>query len=374
MKKKILLIPIGGTIAANVPERTSPLYVSGEAGIEATIASLTDLSSVVEIETQRLFVDRQEISCHSSSLTQSALLQLSSMVSEALGRSEIAGVIVTQGTDTLEETAFLLQLTVQSSKPVVLTGAMRPLAYGSPDGPDNIRCAVKYILHSDIQSGRQSCGVVVAFQFKIFSAFNVTKVLSYPPTVVGRSEQLPCPFLSPAFGPIGEISHSSVDTDQWKLNWNQESRFFKEQSKFEKLKFDALPSAKLPMVPILPQYLGNDSGDLIKTWYLEKHPEVSCFILEGNGNGSISESLKKVVTELKVNRDLAFIRSSKVPTTWCIDDQLNYPGTIGARILSSVQARILSQLTIRNSKSEIGKTVAQTFETFVPTPLAFDFA
>ncbi|MDZ4085095.1 MAG: asparaginase domain-containing protein, partial [Bdellovibrionales bacterium] len=128
MKKKILLIPIGGTIAAKVPERTSPLYVSGEAGIEATIASLTDLSSVVEIETQRLFVDRQEISCHSSSLTQSALLQLSSMVSEALGRSEIAGVIVTQGTDTLEETAFLLQLTVQSSKPVVLTGAMRPLA------------------------------------------------------------------------------------------------------------------------------------------------------------------------------------------------------------------------------------------------------
>lgn len=370
MRKKILLIPIGGTIAAKVIERNSPLYVSGEAGIEATIASLTDISAAVEIETQRLFVDGQEISCHSSSLTQSALLHLSSMISDSLKRSDIAGVIVTQGTDTLEETAFLLQLTIQSSKPVVVTGAMRPLAYRSPDGPDNIRCAVKYILESDVQSGRQSCGVVVAFQFKIFSAFNVTKVLSYPPTVAERSENLPCPFLSPAFGPIAEISRSDLGFGHWEFNWNPGSRFFKEQSKFEKLKFDALPNAKLPMVPILPQYLGNDSEDLIKTWYLKEHSDVSCFILEGNGNGSISDILKKVVAELKLNRDLTFIRSSKVPTTWCIDDQLNYPGTIGARILSSVQARILAQLLIQNGNTPLASTISNTFETFVPSPLS----
>jgi L-asparaginase/Glu-tRNA(Gln) amidotransferase subunit D len=121
-----------------------------------------------------------------------------------VNRPDIDGVIVTQGTDTLEETAFLLQLTLKTSKPVIVTGAMRPFEYGSPDGPDNLRCAAKFIL----DASDRNLGVLVAFQFQIFSAFNVAKILSYPPTVRAESEKLPCPFHSPSFGPISRLKPS----------------------------------------------------------------------------------------------------------------------------------------------------------------------
>ena len=242
---------------------------------------------------------------------------------------------------------------------------MRPMDYGSPDGPDNLRCAAKYILEA---SGRD-LGVVVAFQFQFFSAFNVAKALSYPPTVHAESENLPCPFHSPAFGPIGRVTKAGNGVEQWKINWNLAGRFFKELPGLQRLKFDVVPGVELPMVPILSQYLGNDSIDLIENWYMKKNPKVSCFVLEGNGNGSISDRLKSTILELAKNHDLSFIRSSRVPTTWCIDDQTNYPGTIGARILTSVQARIFAQLVLKSKPRQNSTAMAQAFATSIPHPM-----
>lgn len=368
MKKRILLIPLGGTIAASVPDKNSPVYLSGAAGIEEVLAELRDLKSVAEFEIQPLLHDGQAVSCHSSSLQQEMLLNLSRVVSEALLRTDVDAVIVTQGTDTLEETAFLLQLTVQSPKPVVLTGAMRPSLYGSPDGPDNLRTAVKYIL--DAQS--ESRGVVVAFQFQVFSGFNLVKVLSYPPTIPGASDDLPCPFISPAFGPIAEIVKQGPDVTQWKTNWHFESRFFKDCEKVQRLKFDITGhditnQLSLPMVPILPQYLGNDSSELIRNWYLKQVPKVQFFILEGNGNGSISDKMKTEIRELKKSEDLVFIRSSKLTDTWCIDDEINYPGTLGSRILTSVQARLLIQLYLLGCERQSIADFETFFKSHVPT-------
>lgn len=74
MKKKILLIPLGGTIAAKVPDRKSPIYLSGQEGIATTLAGLKDLDQLIDFQIEPLLENDQVISCHSSSLKQSSIL------------------------------------------------------------------------------------------------------------------------------------------------------------------------------------------------------------------------------------------------------------------------------------------------------------
>src|SRR4029450_10645003 len=121
---------------------------------------------------------------------------LSRAIDEALERDGFDAVIVTHGTDSLDETAFFLQLSVRSSKPVFVVGAMRP-SQGNPDpdGPDNLRCAFRLILDKN-SHGK---GVLVVSQFLALPAYDVMKVRTYPSNLPIKSENLPVPFEAPNF-------------------------------------------------------------------------------------------------------------------------------------------------------------------------------
>ena len=106
-------------------------------GVEDLLSAVPMLADVADVEAARVS------NIDSSSMTSEVWLKLANAVEEALRREDVSGVVITHGTDTMEETAFFLNLVVKSEKPVVLTGAMRPATALSAEGPLNLLNAVR---------------------------------------------------------------------------------------------------------------------------------------------------------------------------------------------------------------------------------------
>ena len=165
---KVLLIATGGTIAG-VQDAPGSLgsYRAGTLTAEQIIASVPELSKHAQIETE------QFSNVPSTSITPAQWLALSKRIEQVLkDRNDLAGVVVTHGTDRLEETAFFLYLTVRSNKPVVVVGAQRPATGISPDGPINLLSAVR------VAAAPQAVGkgVMVVMDDRILSAREVRKI------------------------------------------------------------------------------------------------------------------------------------------------------------------------------------------------------
>jgi L-asparaginase len=124
------------------------------------------------------------------------MMELSLEVRAALLRDDVEGIVITHGTDTLEETAYLLDLTVQNSKPVVLVGAMRNSSEMGWDGPSNLISAIR-VAASDAPA---ELGVVVVMNDTILAAAEATKT---------HTEAFDA-FESPNFGPLGLVDKGEV--------------------------------------------------------------------------------------------------------------------------------------------------------------------
>lgn len=163
---KVLLIATGGTIAG-VQQQPGTLgaYRAGTLTAEQIIASVPELARHAQVETE------QFSNVASTLITPEQWLGLSRRINEVLARPDLAGVVVTHGTDRLEETAFFLYLTVRSEKPVVVVGAQRPATGISPDGPVNLLSAVRTVA-SQQAIGK---GVMVVMDDRIISAREVRK-------------------------------------------------------------------------------------------------------------------------------------------------------------------------------------------------------
>ena len=132
-KKKIILMSTGGTIVSSGESATQTTgYRLGHLSINALLDQLPDLKDRIELE--------QEAVSHvdSSSMTSEIWLKLARSVQAAVDRDDIDGVVITHGTDTMEETAYFLHLILKTQKPVVITGAMRPATALSADGILNL--------------------------------------------------------------------------------------------------------------------------------------------------------------------------------------------------------------------------------------------
>jgi len=165
---KVLLIATGGTIAG-VQDAPGSLgsYRAGTLTAEQIIASVPELSKHAQIETE------QFSNVPSTSITPAQWLALSKRIEKVLkDRDDLAGVVVTHGTDRLEETAFFLYLTVRSDKPVIVVGSQRPATGISPDGPINLLAAVRTAA-SPQAKGK---GVMVVMDDRILSAREVRKI------------------------------------------------------------------------------------------------------------------------------------------------------------------------------------------------------
>ena len=167
VRPTVLLIATGGTIAGvqNAPG-TLGSYRAGTLTADQIVASLPELARHAIVETE------QFSNVASTAITPAQWVALSKRINAVLReRTDLVGVVVTHGTDRLEETAFFLYLTVRSDKPVVVVGAQRPATGISPDGPINLLAAVRTVA-SPQAVGK---GVMVVMDDRIVSAREVRK-------------------------------------------------------------------------------------------------------------------------------------------------------------------------------------------------------
>ncbi|WMJ82107.1 asparaginase [Clostridium sp. MB40-C1] len=186
--KKVAVIFNGGTISMKVDHR-----------IQAAVPKLSGeeiMSMVTGIE------KHAEIECFTFSnlpgphITPKKMMELSKYIQNLLKREDIVGVVVTHGTDTLEETAYLLDLTIESDKPVIVTGSMRNSSELGYDGPANLSASIC----TAISENSKNKGVMVCLNDELNCASEVTKVHSMKLNT----------FQSPEFGPIGIIDNNEV--------------------------------------------------------------------------------------------------------------------------------------------------------------------
>ena len=163
--RKVVILGTGGTIAGIGEPGLTTGYFSGGMDIDALITGVPGLKDLAWL------VGEQIANVNSDDITQEDWLRLTRRINELAKFEDIAGFVITHGTDTLEETAFFLNLTVKTRKPVVITGAMRPATALSPDGPFNLYQAVA-LAASPEAIGK---GVLAVFSDAIYSARDVQK-------------------------------------------------------------------------------------------------------------------------------------------------------------------------------------------------------
>ncbi|MDW8801093.1 asparaginase [Clostridium sp. A1-XYC3] len=186
--KKVAVVFNGGTISMKVDPRVQAAVPSLSG--EEIMAMVTGIEKYAEIESHNFS------NVPSPHVTPLDMMDLSKYIKDLLKRDDIVGVVVTHGTDSLEETAYLLDLTIKSEKPVVVTGAMRSSSELGYDGPANLSASICTAI-SDEARGK---GVLVCMNGELNSASEVTKANSMSLSA----------FQSPSFGPVGIVDNNQV--------------------------------------------------------------------------------------------------------------------------------------------------------------------
>ncbi|KAH7398382.1 Asparaginase/glutaminase [Pyrenochaeta sp. MPI-SDFR-AT-0127] len=161
----VTIFATGGTIASQGTSNTQTTGYSVGLGVQQLVNAVPEVLNISNI------AGYQISNVDSGSINETISLKLAKMINEELAKDTVSGVVVTHGTDTLEETAFFLESTVNSSKPVIIVGAMRPATALSADGPLNLFQAVTLAASP---AGRNR-GTMVVLNDRIGSAFYTTK-------------------------------------------------------------------------------------------------------------------------------------------------------------------------------------------------------
>lgn len=193
---QIVVLGTGGTIAGTATGDPSlPGYTAGVLSVDELLQDIPSLSRLARIHTE------QVANVDSKDMDLSVLSRLAVRVAHWLAQPEIEACVITHGTDTLEETAYFLQLVHRGDKPVVLTAAMRPATALNADGPQNLLDAIRVA----VQPQARGLGVVCVLHGRVHAARDVTKANSHLVDAFSSGER----------GPLGE-----VDGDDLRL-WRQ---------------------------------------------------------------------------------------------------------------------------------------------------------
>ncbi|SUB90006.1 L-asparaginase 2 [Photobacterium damselae] len=313
----VKILATGGTIAGAGQSATESNYTAGKVGVDALIAAVPDMTKIADISGE------QVVSIGSQDMNDEVWLKLAKRVNELLAQDDVDGIVITHGTDTMEETAYFLDLTVKSKKPVVLVGAMRPSTAMSADGPVNLYNAVVAATDED-SKGR---GVLVTMNDTIFDARDVTKTNT---TSVNT-------FQSPNFGPLGYIHNSDA-----KYQRSPERKHTTETV------FDVSKLTSLPKVGIVYNY-ANASDLPVKALIDAKFDGI---VSAGVGNGNLYHTVFDQLE--KASKDgIMVVRSSRTPTgSTTLDaeiDDAKY-GFVASGTLNPQKARILLMLSLTQTK------------------------
>lgn len=314
----VAVLATGGTIAGTASsDIQTTAYTSGVLTADVLLKSVPSLGKIAHVSGEQIS------NVGSDNITNEILLKLAKRVNALLVQPDIAGVVITHGTDTLEETAYFLNLVIKSDKPVVVTGAMRPSTAISADGPSNILQAVKLATTPEAR-GR---GVMIVLNDRIGSARYSTKTN-------GNSLDT---FKGQDAGYLGTM------IDQVPIFETSVTKLHTTATPFDVSKLDALPE-----VAIVYHYQ-SDAGFMYDAAVAHG---VKGIISAGVGAGSTSlrsiPSIKKAI-----ERGVVVVRSSRTSSGFVPDDPA-YPGLV-ADSLNPQKARILLMLalTVTNDPKRI---------------------
>lgn len=314
MKKNIVILATGGTIAGRAASSENTLsYTSGVVAIEQLIAAIPEIQKLATVTGEQI------AQIDSTDMNEAIWLKLAKRTNELLASGTVDGVVITHGTDTLEETAYFLNLTVKSGKPVVLVGAMRPATAISTDGPKNLYSAVALAASEKSQDK----GVLVCLNDTINYSRDVTKT----------NTSLQDTFKTPELGYLGYIQDSQphfyrIPDRKHTLH----TEFF----------IDGLTS--LPPVEIIYSYAGY-SADMAQA---AAAAGAKGIIHAGMGNGGMSQTVKEALSEIS-RQGVIVVRSSRVASGIVTrngavqDDEC---GFVVADTLDPQKARVLLMLAL----------------------------
>ncbi len=307
-RKKVVILATGGTIAGSGQKGKETGYVSGTLSVDDILRDIPFVSDVADIETIQI------CNVNSDDITSDIWISISCTINEMAADDNIAGFVITHGTDTLEETAYFLDMTVKTEKSVVLTGSMRPATALSADGPLNLYQAI-CVAASEKSKGK---GVLVLFSNNIFSARSVKKVNTYNVMAVSAGES----------GSIGVIRNNEVEFHDLPV-----------KDHTVRTEFRVERGSKLPKVPIVYFYVDADT-DLLK--YAADHAEG--LIIAGAGAGEFSRGYINVIKDLTI----PVVVSSRIYDGMITQDSVLCNNTVAANDLSPQKAAVLLRLALYN--------------------------
>lgn len=324
-KSRIAILGTGGTIAGFIDSTIATTgYTAGAIDIDVLIKAVPQIRDLADISWEQI------ANIDSSNMCDEIWLRLAKKIAK-LFAEEIDGVVITHGTDTMEETAYFLNLTIKSDKPVVLVGAMRPSTAISADGPKNLYNAVALVANKEAKNK----GVMVAINDKILSARGVVKTHSLNVDA----------FSSPDFGDLGYIVDGKV------FFYNNVTKAHTKNAPFDVSKLTSLPK-----VDILYSYSNDGSGVAAKALFEHGTKGI---VVAGSGAGSIHKNQKDVLKEL-LKKGLKVVVSSRV-VAGCVavSDSDEKLGFISAEDLNPQKARVLLILAL--TKTSDPKKIQEYF-------------
>jgi L-asparaginase len=309
----VVILATGGTIAGSADTGTEAGYSSAQVGVEILLEAVPELGKIARV------TGEQVANIGSQNMSDDVWLKLAGRINALLPTEGVDGIVITHGTDTMEETAYFLNLVVKSSKPVVMTGAMRPSTAMSADGPLNIYNAVA-VAADPAATGR---GILVVINDDIHGARAVVKSNT---TDVQT-------FVSPTFGLIGSVSFGKAQYYRMP---------FARHTKDSRFSVEGVES--LPRVEIIAIY-ENATGDLIDA---AVQLGARGIVTAGVGNGNVPDAALAALVRAR-QRGVVVVRATRVPTGFVDrnieidDDELEL---VASYDLSPQKARILLRLAL----------------------------
>src|SRR4051794_15116248 len=325
----VVVLATGGTIAGAAESDVQAGYSSGQVGVDQLLNAVPQAKKLANMRGEQIS------NIGSQDMNDEVWIKLATRINELLAQPDVAGVVITHGTDTIEETAYFLNLVVKSKKPVVLTASMRPSTALSADGPLNFYNAVAVAANKDAV-GR---GVLVVVNDWIHGAASLTKAST---TAVQT-------FLSPQSGLIGTVAYGIPEWYRGPVGKNTMNSDFSVDK-----------NTVLPRVDIVMGYENMD-GKIIDAAAASGAKGI---VIAGVGNGNMTASaLKALGAEAK--KGVVSVRSSRVATGQVgrnVEVNDDSVGTVASLGLNPQKSRVLLRLALLKTKDP--KTIQRYFDEY----------
>jgi len=325
----VVVLATGGTIAGAAASDVQAGYTSGQVGVEQLLAAVPQAKKLANLKGEQIS------NIGSQDMNDEVWLKLARRINELAAMPDVAGIVITHGTDTIEETAYFLNLVVKSRKPVVLTAAMRPSTALSADGPLNFYNAVAVAANRDA-AGR---GVLVVINDWIHGASSLTKTST---TAIQT-------FMSPLRGLIGTVAYGEAEWYRGPVGKNTADSDFSIDK-----------ATTLPRVDIIMAHENMD-GALIDA---AAAAGAKGIVIAGVGNGNMTEAALKALSA-QAKKGIVCVRSSRVTTgnvgrnVEVDDDKL---GLVASLDLNPQKSRVLLRLALTRTTDV--KQIQKYFEEY----------